>query len=474
MITRSRSGSSAGRCAPRRPARNRSRRTTPSAPAGFDTRVVPDDPAALDATVLDVGTDARPSGDEAAVEEAVHRGAADHRLRVADRRRRPRERADPARDRRTPPPPDRRARRRRGTRRPAHRPRRRPRRRPDPPGGTRDDAAAAQYFPPEVAATYRDAGLWGTRTIADEFHATATRHPHRDAVVAAQGRLTYAELDARTDRIAVGLADLGLHPGDPVIVQITNRLEAVVAWYALLKAGLVPVATLAAHRGHEIAHISRAVGARAHLVEPGTQRHRPRRVRPRAGPRPPDDAPRPRPRRPPGGRPRPGRGPHARRGDPARHRPRRRRRLPALRRHHRGPEADPAPARRVLVQRPRLRRGPRLDRRRPRRAPHPDHPQRRHRLRRPRPAQRRRVPRAHRPRPRHRDADPRRRAHHLGALRPRALPRAGPPALRRSSPRRCASSCCPARRSPRSCSRRPPAAARRSGSCSGWPRACSS
>ena len=43
---------------------------------GFDARVVPDDPAALDATVLDVGTDARPSGSEAAVEEAVARGQA--------------------------------------------------------------------------------------------------------------------------------------------------------------------------------------------------------------------------------------------------------------------------------------------------------------------------------------------------------------------------------------------------------------
>lgn len=42
---------------------------------GFDSRVVPDDPGALDATVLDVGTDPRPSGDEEAVEDAVHRGA---------------------------------------------------------------------------------------------------------------------------------------------------------------------------------------------------------------------------------------------------------------------------------------------------------------------------------------------------------------------------------------------------------------
>ena len=163
---------------------------------------------------------------------------------------------------------------------------------------------------------------------------------------------------------------------------------------------------------------------------------------------------RPRPRRPARGRRRPRRGPRARRGDPARHRPRRRRGLPALRRHHRRPEADPAPARRVLVQRPRLRRGPRLDRRRPRRAPHPDHPQRRDRVRRPRPAQRRRLPRAHRPRPRHRHAAPRRRAHHLGALRPRALPRAGRTRSTPSSRARCASSCSPARRSPRSSSRR--------------------
>ncbi|MEJ2864062.1 (2,3-dihydroxybenzoyl)adenylate synthase [Actinomycetospora flava] len=126
-------------------------------------------------------------------------------------------------------------------------------------------------FPAEVVAAYRDAGLWGTRTLADEFHEAAAQHPDRDAVVAAEGRLSYRELDRRADLVGAGLAALGLTPGDPVLVQVTNRLETVVAWYALLKAGLVPVATLAAHRGHEIAHISRAVGARAHLVEHGTR-----------------------------------------------------------------------------------------------------------------------------------------------------------------------------------------------------------
>jgi anthraniloyl-CoA monooxygenase len=43
---------------------------------GFDHRVVADDPAALGATVLDIGTDDRPSGRESAVEKAFARALA--------------------------------------------------------------------------------------------------------------------------------------------------------------------------------------------------------------------------------------------------------------------------------------------------------------------------------------------------------------------------------------------------------------
>jgi 2,3-dihydroxybenzoate-AMP ligase len=126
-------------------------------------------------------------------------------------------------------------------------------------------------YPDELARRYRAADLWGTRTIADELHAVAAMHPHRDAVVALDGRVSYRELDERSDVLAVGLAGLGLVPGDPVLFQATNRLDTVLAWYAVLKAGLVPVCTLAAHRGHEIGEISRRVGAVAHLVEAGTR-----------------------------------------------------------------------------------------------------------------------------------------------------------------------------------------------------------
>ena len=126
-------------------------------------------------------------------------------------------------------------------------------------------------YPDDLARRYRRSGLWGIRTIADELRAVATAHPRREAVVALDGRMTYRELDESTDVLAAGLAGLGLVPGDPVLFQVTNRLGAIVAWYGVLKAGLVPVCTLAAHRGHEVGEISRRTGAVAHLVEAGTR-----------------------------------------------------------------------------------------------------------------------------------------------------------------------------------------------------------
>ena len=124
-------------------------------------------------------------------------------------------------------------------------------------------------YPPEAVNRYRGAGYWGSLPIAAEFRAVAARVPGREAIVAPDGRLTYRELDQQADRLALGLVQLGLRPGQAVILQLGNRLMSVVAWYGLLKAGLVPVCSLTAHRAHEIGAVSRKTGAVAHLAEAG-------------------------------------------------------------------------------------------------------------------------------------------------------------------------------------------------------------
>ncbi|MDQ1395963.1 MAG: fatty-acyl-CoA synthase, partial [Acidimicrobiaceae bacterium] len=55
-------------------------------------------------------------------------------------------------------------------------------------------------------------------TIGASFERTVARFPDNEALVSRhQGRrFSYAELDAAVDRLARGLLDLGLEPGDRV------------------------------------------------------------------------------------------------------------------------------------------------------------------------------------------------------------------------------------------------------------------
>lgn len=66
---------------------------------------------------------------------------------------------------------------------------------------------------------------------------TATRSPDRVAVVAGDCRMTYGELEAQANRLARGLLDVGVEPGDRVAVYLDNRIEAVVAIFGILRAG---------------------------------------------------------------------------------------------------------------------------------------------------------------------------------------------------------------------------------------------
>ncbi|WP_299847757.1 AMP-binding protein [uncultured Paracoccus sp.] len=114
---------------------------------------------------------------------------------------------------------------------------------------------------------WTEAGALTLETLADGFRAAAARHATRDAVNWQGGRMSYADLDAATDRVAAGLLSLGLRPLDRVVFQLTNTPEALVAFLACWKAAIIPICTLAAHREAEIGYLARFAGARAHFIE---------------------------------------------------------------------------------------------------------------------------------------------------------------------------------------------------------------
>ena len=62
--------------------------------------------------------------------------------------------------------------------------------------------------------------------------------PHRVAVVDGDRELTFAAVHERSNRLASGLLDRGLRPGEPVAVLSGNRLEYFEIATALAKAGL--------------------------------------------------------------------------------------------------------------------------------------------------------------------------------------------------------------------------------------------
>jgi 2,3-dihydroxybenzoate-AMP ligase len=114
---------------------------------------------------------------------------------------------------------------------------------------------------------YVAAGAWVMRSLPTAFREAATTYAERTALITPDERLTYRDLDARSDAVAAGLLSSGLLPGERVLLQLTNSATAVIAWYGLLKAGLIPVCTLAIHRRLEIEQIGRKSGAVAHLVQ---------------------------------------------------------------------------------------------------------------------------------------------------------------------------------------------------------------
>lgn len=91
-------------------------------------------------------------------------------------------------------------------------------------------------FPIEaaIAPAFERADMEGT--LPDRFRRIAAALPQQPAIVDGARHLTYAELDAASDRMAESLADLAA--GEPVALVFGLGIEAIVALLGALKAGL--------------------------------------------------------------------------------------------------------------------------------------------------------------------------------------------------------------------------------------------
>ncbi|MEU7114581.1 amino acid adenylation domain-containing protein [Streptomyces sp. NPDC046182] len=75
------------------------------------------------------------------------------------------------------------------------------------------------------------------RTLAEPFEEQVRRTPDAPALVGEEGELSYAELNARANRLAHHLRDRGVRPGGKVAVCMDRSFAMVIALYAVAKAG---------------------------------------------------------------------------------------------------------------------------------------------------------------------------------------------------------------------------------------------
>jgi long-chain acyl-CoA synthetase len=102
--------------------------------------------------------------------------------------------------------------------------------------------------------------------LHDFLEQSANDYPDRPCSIFKGAVITYREMGELTDRLAAGLVARGVNKGDRVAIFMPNSPQFVIAFYAILKAGGVVVATNPLYTHREIEHQMNDSGAELMLV----------------------------------------------------------------------------------------------------------------------------------------------------------------------------------------------------------------
>ncbi len=105
------------------------------------------------------------------------------------------------------------------------------------------------------------------RTVAHVLRKGATEHPDRVAIRDEDGEVTYAELLDRSARAAAGLRELGVGPGDNVLLMLENSVDHAVCWFGTSCAGAVSVPLNTAYQTPQLVYVANHSEARVMVID---------------------------------------------------------------------------------------------------------------------------------------------------------------------------------------------------------------
>src|SRR5688500_12960281 len=95
--------------------------------------------------------------------------------------------------------------------------------------------------PEEYAQRYRAARYWDDRLLIEHYEDALERFADRVAVVDDRESLTYEELGRRSRIVARNLFDLGIRPGQRVVVQLRNTALFPAVYLGLQHLAAIPI-----------------------------------------------------------------------------------------------------------------------------------------------------------------------------------------------------------------------------------------
>ena len=123
-------------------------------------------------------------------------------------------------------------------------------------------------YPEDFVRKYVNEGYWQAQTLGDFLQNAARNFGPHPIVLDGACRVSYAEMDQLSNRLALHFLDRGFKPRDIVLMQLPNVWQYVPIFFALQKIGVLPVMCLPPHRHTELSFFAKLTDAVGYFIAP--------------------------------------------------------------------------------------------------------------------------------------------------------------------------------------------------------------
>lgn len=128
--------------------------------------------------------------------------------------------------------------------------------------------AKATRYTKEMIDEYLSRGYWTGETTSEIWDRNAELFGNEEALVDSRKRLSWLEIKQRSDRLAMGLLDMGFQRDELIFLLVPNCVESYIVRLACEKAGILCLTALTGLREREIEYILKAYGVKGIVVQP--------------------------------------------------------------------------------------------------------------------------------------------------------------------------------------------------------------